>query len=143
MNQFLNKPWFMCVCSKSLLKTLWKKEKLLATSNFSLSHSVFPPVWITFFHGHQIYSCCLQTLSVWKFLSGLFLPLTSTKACEKSSRWFWKEKLCQYWCEKARKHICVTDRRDMTLAVKVALDPNTTNQPSVWKSLKFDVWERD
>ena len=26
------------------------------------------------------------------------------------------------------KHICVTDRHDMTLAVKVALNPNTTNQ---------------
>ena len=31
------------------------------------------------------------------------------------------------WCEKARKHICVTDRHDMTLAVKVALNSNTTN----------------
>ena len=25
--------------------------------------------------------------------------------------------------------MCVTDRHDMTLAVKVALNPNTTNQP--------------
>ena len=32
------------------------------------------------------------------------------------------------WCEKARKHMCVTDRHDMTSAVKVALNPNTTNQ---------------
>ena len=31
------------VCSTSLLKTLWKKEKLLITSNFSFSHSVFYP----------------------------------------------------------------------------------------------------
>ena len=29
------------VCSTSLLKTLWEKEKLLTTSNFSFSHSVF------------------------------------------------------------------------------------------------------
>ena len=50
---------------------------------------------------------------------------------EKSSRWLWKEKLCQYWCEKARKHLCVTDRHDMTLAVKVALNTNTTNQPTI------------
>ena len=57
--------------------------------------------------------------------------LTSAEACEKNSRWLWKEKLCYYWCEKARKHICVTDRHDMTLAVKVALNLNTTNQPSV------------
>ena len=40
-NPFPNKPWFLCVCSTSLLKTLWEKEKLLVTSNFSFSHSVF------------------------------------------------------------------------------------------------------
>ena len=61
------------------------------------------------------------------FLSGVFSPLTSAEACEKSSRWLWKERLCWHWCEKARKHICVTDSHDMTLAVKVALHPNTTN----------------
>ena len=31
------------VCSTSLLKTLWEKEKLLVTSNFSFSHSVSYP----------------------------------------------------------------------------------------------------
>ena len=30
-------------------------------------------------------------------------------------------------------HICVTDCHDMTLAVKVALNPNTTNQPITGK----------
>ena len=40
---------------------------------------------------------------------------------------FGKKKLCQCWCEKARKHMCVTDCHDMTLAVKVALNSNTTN----------------
>ena len=40
-NPFPNKPWFLRVCSTSLLKTLWEKEKLLVTSNFSFSHSVF------------------------------------------------------------------------------------------------------
>ena len=39
-NPFPNKPLFLCVCSTSLLKTLWEKEKLLAMSNFSFSHSV-------------------------------------------------------------------------------------------------------
>ena len=38
---FPNKPWFLRVCSTSLLKTQWEKEKLLVTSNFSFSHSVF------------------------------------------------------------------------------------------------------
>ena len=27
--------------------------------------------------------------------------------------------------------MCVSDRHDMTLAVKVALNPNTTNQPNL------------
>ena len=58
------------------------------------------------------------------FLSCVFSLLTSAEACEKSCRWLWKEKL---WCEKARKHMCVIDRHDMTLPVKVALNPNTTN----------------
>ena len=38
-----NKPWFLHVCSTSLLKTLGEKEKLLVTSNFSFSNSVFYP----------------------------------------------------------------------------------------------------
>ena len=38
-----NKPWFLRVCRASLLKTLWEKEKLLFTSNFSFSRSVFYP----------------------------------------------------------------------------------------------------
>ena len=43
INPFPNKPWFLRVCSTSLLKTLREKEKLLVTSNFSFSHSVFYP----------------------------------------------------------------------------------------------------
>ena len=34
-------PCFLCVCSRSLLKTLREKEKLLVASNFSISHSVY------------------------------------------------------------------------------------------------------
>ena len=41
VNPFLNKPWFLSVCSTSLLKTLGEKEKLLVMSNFSFSHCVF------------------------------------------------------------------------------------------------------
>ena len=43
INPFPNKPWFLCVCSRSLLKTLWKREKLLVMSNFSFSRNVFYP----------------------------------------------------------------------------------------------------
>ena len=38
---FPNKPFFLCVGSTSLLKTLWEKEKLLIMSNFSFSHHIF------------------------------------------------------------------------------------------------------
>ena len=47
-NDTFRRPW-----ETSLLKTLWEKEKLLVTSDFSFSQS-FLPVWITFFHFHQI-----------------------------------------------------------------------------------------
>ena len=43
LNSLPNKPWFLLVCSTSRLETLWEKEKLLVTSNFSLFHSVFNP----------------------------------------------------------------------------------------------------
>ena len=43
LNSFLNKPWFLRVCITILFKTLWEKEKLPVTSNFSFSHSVFYP----------------------------------------------------------------------------------------------------
>ena len=42
-NSFPNKPRFLRVCSTSLLKTLWEKDKLLITSNFSFPLSVFYP----------------------------------------------------------------------------------------------------
>ena len=29
LNPFPNKPWFLCVCSTSILTTLWEKKKLL------------------------------------------------------------------------------------------------------------------
>ena len=41
LSPFPNKPWILRVCSRSLLKTLWEKEKLLLMSNLSFSHNVF------------------------------------------------------------------------------------------------------
>ena len=43
LNPIPNKPWFFSVWNTSLLKTLREKDKLLVTSNFSFSHSVFYP----------------------------------------------------------------------------------------------------
>ena len=41
INSFPNKSWILLVCSTIPLKTLWEKEKLLVTSNFSFSYYVF------------------------------------------------------------------------------------------------------
>ena len=37
-------PGFYVFAVQVFLKTLWEKEKLLVTSNFSFSHSVFCPI---------------------------------------------------------------------------------------------------
>ena len=68
LNPFPNKPWFLRVCSTGLLKTLWEKEKLLVTSNFSFSHSVFYPFQELSAIFIKFRICHLQTLSVWKSL---------------------------------------------------------------------------
>ena len=77
-NPFPNKPWFLPVWSTILLKTLWEKEKLLVTSNFSFSQC-FLAVWITFCHFQQNKNCHLQTLSVWK--SQKFAVWEKVKQC--------------------------------------------------------------
>ena len=43
LKPFPNKSYCLRVCITRLLKTLWEKEKLLITSNFSFSHNVFYP----------------------------------------------------------------------------------------------------
>ena len=43
VNPFPNKPWFLLVCSASLLKTLWEKEKLLVFSTRLENFLVFSP----------------------------------------------------------------------------------------------------
>ena len=42
-NPFPHNDAFWRLWETSLLKTLWEKEKLLVTSDFSFSHSVFYP----------------------------------------------------------------------------------------------------
>ena len=73
VNPFPNKPWFLRVCSISLLKTLWEKEKLLVTQ-------CFLPIWRAFRHFHQIQNCRQHNLSVWK--SSIFVVWERVK-------WHW------------------------------------------------------
>ena len=67
VNPFQNKPWFLHVCSTSLLKTVGKGE-IARNEQFLLFQQCFLPLWRTFFHFRQIYNCRLRTLSVWKSL---------------------------------------------------------------------------
>ena len=68
-NAFPNKPWFLCVYSTSLLKTLQEKEELLVTSNFSFSHRIFYSFGELSAIFIKLKICCSQTLSVWKSLN--------------------------------------------------------------------------
>ena len=76
LNPFSNKPWILRVCCTGLLKTLWEKEKLLVTSNFSFSHSVFYPFWE--------FSVIFVNL---KLLSAKSFSLEESKICRLGKGW--------------------------------------------------------
>ena len=78
---FRNRPWFLCVCSTSLLKTLWEKDILLVTSNFSFFPQCYLSILRAFCLFHQIWNCHLQTFSVLnslKFVIGKGLKMSSS-----------------------------------------------------------------
>ena len=85
-NGFPNKPLFLRVCSISLLKTLSEKEKLLVTSNFSFSHSVFYPFVELSPLFHEVYKCRLQSLSNWKSLNFVVWERIKVNVTLKSNR---------------------------------------------------------
>ena len=120
---------------KWFLKGKWVNGINLNLSYFTLilSRPAQVAQWLVC-RTHDLVAVC--SIPGWGELSFRCSP-TSAEACEKSSRWLWKEKLCLYCCEKARKHNFVTDRPDMTLAVKVALNSNTTSQLSYRELLKY------
>ena len=67
LNTFPNKRLFLRVCSTSLLKTLWKKEKFFVTSYFFFPHSILYLFW-EISAIQQIRNRRLLTLSVWMSL---------------------------------------------------------------------------
>ena len=75
-NPFPNKPCILRVCSTSLLKTLWEKEQLLVTSNFSFSRSVFYLFREVFPHFHQSKKFIIQErVNNWTYLTYFQIPL--------------------------------------------------------------------
>ena len=83
INPFPNKPWFLRVCSTRLLKTLWEKEKLLVTSNFSFSHSVFKlfeelsAIFLRFeLSSANSFSLEESKIVVWERVNNCYVPCT-------------------------------------------------------------------
>ena len=68
LNPFPYKPWFLRVCSTSLLKTEGIGE-IARNEQFLLFPQWFLPVLKAFCRFHQIWNCRMQTLSVWKRLT--------------------------------------------------------------------------
>ena len=72
---------FLCVCSASLLSTLWGKGEIARYEQFLLCPQCFLPIWRTFYHFHQIQICGLQTLSVWKSLRFVIWERVKIQVC--------------------------------------------------------------
>ena len=81
------------------------KEKILENKHFSPYLTMFfrspfpfrkaPPRWLSDERvGLMTWWLRVRSPVEATFLSGVFSPLTSAEAYEKSSRWLWKEKLC-------------------------------------------------
>ena len=49
-NSFPNKPWFLRVCSTSLLKILWEKREIARNEQFLLFPQCFLPFWRILLH---------------------------------------------------------------------------------------------
>ena len=78
LNPFPKKPWFVRVCSTSLLNTEGKGE-IAHNEQFHLFPQCFLPVRKTFCHFHQILNCHLQTLSVLKSLKFIILERVKSR----------------------------------------------------------------
>ena len=69
------------------------RTKFFETSVYVASFNVFsPPGWLSGEHvGLMTWWLRVLDPVAAKILSGVFSPLTSAEACEKSSQWLWKE----------------------------------------------------
>ena len=66
-NPLLHRDSFRRIKTRQLLKTLWQKEKLLVTSNFSFSHNVFYSIRYLYLH-LSTFLTYLYLLLNWKSL---------------------------------------------------------------------------
>ena len=104
----------------SIVRLVWLTDCMVLT-NFNIISVISRPIrlahwWPCLRHDLVVVS----SISSWNKLS--FRRIFASHLCQRKVVGGLERKLCQYWCEKARKHMCVNDLHDTTLAV------NTTNQ---------------
>ena len=103
---------------------------------------ISPPGWLSGEHvGLMTWWLWVRNPVEANFLSGVFSPLTSAQAWEKSSWWLWKESCVSSGVWKPG-NMCITNHHDMTLAAKLALNPNTStticpSHQSLWYQRRF------
>ena len=78
---------------KTKCKTKIRRYRLLVVNSFLWKEA--PTGWLSGVPGGlMIWWLLVRSPVEANFLSGVVSPLTSAEACEKSSQWLWKEKLC-------------------------------------------------
>ena len=89
INPLLNNPWFLHVCSTSLLKRCTNRRN--CDEQFLLFPQCFLPFWRTFSYFHLIQKYRLHTLSVWNSLKFVVRervkarrPIIHVKLCQNS-----------------------------------------------------------
>ena len=118
INPFPNKPWFLRVCSSSLFKTLWEKEKLLITAI-----SPFPTVFST--HVYPLFPLCFLPIVPFVPICTHFVHICRTfyhcnhiRDCRLQTVWVWTSPKFVFW-ERVKTWDCVsllfTKRQNFTL----------------------------
>ena len=131
-----------CTRTQTLVLVTWDIRNLSQTM---LCPALVAQWWVC-----QIMTRCLwvQSPAEANFLFGLFRLSPLQKHVRKVVAVFGKKSCVNTGETKARKHMCVTDHHDMTLAIKVALNPNTTNHQTilvctvVGKKNIWKTWEK-
>ena len=144
------------------------KKEIARNEQFLLFPQCFLPIWITFCHFHQIWNCRLQTLSVWKSLkfvvwywvkqnspSKCWVPLTvrmTALTLSQTSPGFYVSAVQIFWKHCRKRRNCslrtISPFPHSFLSVwRVSCHFQQIwncclQTPSVWKCLKFVVWER-
>ena len=93
INPFPKKPQFLRVSNTSHLKTLWEKEKLIVTTNFCFSHSIFYLYreFSAVFNKFENVASEHEDLPVWKSLKFVVLERVDSFLTDVDTRSFCRQ----------------------------------------------------